>query len=105
MDKDGVTQTCTIDESGSYTLKDVVYGPVRFSVLQRAKDQKTMSELRKEYKKKGEQLPPDIDLSGMHVRPPFSSKYMNPETSGLTTTVSQANTTFDIDLVDEAEAK
>lgn len=89
----------TTDDAGNYSVKGVKHGEYFVNLAFRPKDFKTDSQLREEWKAKGQQPPPDTFLNRT-FKLPFPSKYTDPATSGLTVTVSQATTQYDIAMTD-----
>jgi len=89
-----------LDVNGRFELKGVVYGNYHVAVLQRPTSGKTPSELRQEWKAKGESPPPDVFfIAG--VKSSLPARYADHATSGLTVTVTQPITQCDIRLVDD----
>ena len=99
--KDGVPlPPVPLDVSGTYELKGVAYGDYLVALTQQPKDQKTPSELRQEWKDKGLEPPAGAFFFGEKMYS-FPAKYADHSTSGLTVTVSQGATQFDISLGEE----
>jgi hypothetical protein len=90
----------TIDADGKYEAKNLPYGEYRIAIKHMPKGQKSLTDLRKEWKAKGSEPPPD-EIAKTKVESPLPAKYADNNKSGLTVTISQPTTEFNIKLVDE----
>jgi hypothetical protein len=100
LDKTGGHPPAAIDSNGNYEAKKLPYGEYKIAIKYRPRAQKTLTELRKEWKAKGSEPPPE-EIEKTRVESPIPAKYSDHEKSGLKVTHSQATTEFDINLVDD----
>lgn len=100
LDKTGGHPPAVIDASGNYEAKNLPYGDYKIAIKHRPKAQKTLTELRKEWKAKGSEPPPE-EIEKTKIESPLPAKYADNDKSGLTVTLSQPMTEFNIKLVDD----
>ena len=99
LGKSGVPTSVSIEPSGNYEVRGLPYGDYMIAVVPRANT--SLSDLRREWKAKGEEPPPELVTAAMKAASSaIPKRYHVHDTSGLTITISQPATPLDLPLVD-----